>query len=340
MSPRSRRDFDPSANKNLLRRQWDAPILQAAVTSRGRKLTYFGLPGPAIEDLLDWKDLLATRTGVERLRSRAPEHEEDLERHRRLLRNLLVNGISDGFQLLRGEIEDIILDGSDASGMFPMLNDHAPPARMRFLYDLVNLDFTGGVGYRDKHGESKRVRAIKKLFERQNGTGFVLLMTINVRDNLDDELTRYLHERGLRADGDSAALLDWYAARSAGEKDCKLKAVIPLFIRHVAELHLFACHAYPPVSYDGTGRNRMVHFAFDLTFEGGNFQAFSPQTTLDILRLPLMEVRSERLVFGRQHDGFDYSCCGERLRFLGPELYSALLDGRAADEGSGAAHER
>ena len=68
------------------------------------------------------------------------------------------------------------------------------PHLARFSYDLVNLDFDGGLGYRSMraHGTAKRTIAIKKLFERQEGHSFILLLTINVRHTLGEEIQEYL----------------------------------------------------------------------------------------------------------------------------------------------------
>jgi hypothetical protein len=284
---RSKHDFATSEAKDCIRQLWDRPILQARVLQTGGPLTYFGLPGPAVHDLLDWRDLLGKRTGVERLR-KGKAQIEDRERHRRLLRNVLANGLSEGFQLLRGEIEDVILDGSDVDGTTPSESDNAPAIRMRFRYGLVNLDFVGGVGHPDKYGQSKRTRAIKELFRRQEGTSFVLLLTVNVRDTIEPELARYLGEAQTRVHDDLRPALVWSAEHEKGRQSYMLKAAVPLFIHHTAEEHMFRCRAYPPISYDGTGRTHLVHFVFELDHTAGNFQAISKQTVDDLVRLPML----------------------------------------------------
>jgi len=284
---RSKHDFATSEAKDCIRQSWDRPILQARVLQTGGPLAYFGLPGPAVHDLIEWRDLLGKRTGVERLRKGSLQI-EDLERHRRLLRNVLTNGLSDGFQLLRGEIEDVILDGSDADGTIPSESDNAPAIRMRFRYGLVNLDFVGGVGHPDKTGQSKRTRAIKELFRRQEGTSFVLLLTVSVRDTNEPELANYLSEAQSRVHDDLRPALVWSAEHEKGRQSYLLKAAVPLFIHHTAEEHMFRCRMYPPIAYQGTGRTRLVHFVFELDHTVGNFQAISSQNVNDLVRLPML----------------------------------------------------
>src|SRR2546423_5371213 len=104
--------FEGSSNKALVRRQWDLPIIEQWMKKLGHPLSYFGLPGPSISDLLDWRECLEYCTGVERLRKATEQRKEDLNTHRLILKNVMLNGI-ENFQLLRGQIEDVILDGTD-----------------------------------------------------------------------------------------------------------------------------------------------------------------------------------------------------------------------------------
>jgi hypothetical protein len=317
-------DFEGTPAKSLLRRNWDLPILERAFSEKGRPLTYFGLPGPRILDLLDWRPVLGTATGAERLRESGDHRRADLERHRRLLNNILVHGF-DGFQLLRGNVEDVICDAADADGTIPKLNDGAPPHRMRFKYDIVNLDFYGGVAYPSPSGEHVRVRAIRKLLERQQGTDFLLFLTINVRDKVNRELTQYLTNTGTRVDSQTQQALEWYARRGTGEKDYKLKAAVSLFVHREAEGKMFSCHCYPVVSYDGNDA-RMVHFAFSLKSISGNFQAFSEQKLSDIVALPLVKLQTDRFIMPhKQHHGFDSVRCSGAFDFLPDEVRRPLL---------------
>src|SRR5436305_15207428 len=99
-------------------------------------LSYFGLPSPSITDLLNWREYLGYCTGVERLRKATEQRKEDLNTHRLILKNVMLNGI-ENFQLLRGQIEDVILDGTDLDNTYPHLSKGSSPLIASFRYDLV-----------------------------------------------------------------------------------------------------------------------------------------------------------------------------------------------------------
>lgn len=326
--------FADTDNKSTIRRAWDKALLDYWRRKHKRdKLTYFGLPGPDIRDLLDWKDVLdRCRTGVEALGRTRQEQLKAQDDMGRLNTNLFMAGLSSGFQLLRGDLEDVVLDGLDQDGKRPQINDERPAHAARFGYDLVNLDFDGGIGYRDSNGAAKRVAAIKKLFERQEGHDFVLLLTINVRDTLGNEIEDYL--RGLRALERGPMwreTLDWYLERANGEREYKLKATIPSFIHAIAETRVFQCTARPPISYEGHERAHMIHFAFELEAVApngqlANLRGFSLQDDPDLLGLPLLRCENAQLRFAQvQHPGFGYTHCAANLNFLSEEGRASIL---------------
>lgn len=318
--------FEGSSNKALVRSKWDLPIIEQWMKKLGASsLSYFGLPGPLISDLLDWQQYLGYSTGVERLRKAPEQRKEDLNTHRLILKNIMLNGI-ENFQLLRGQIEDVILNGNDIDNTRPHLSIGLSPLIASFHYDLVNLDFLGGMGYKDKKGESKRVRALKKLLERQRGKSFLLILTLNVRDGIDDELVRYLDGAKQRASNQTLQdILSWYVACAQGMKDYRLKAAVPLFIRREAEVWGFDCFCYPPLVYEGSGSARMVHFAFQLLDAFTILHAYSTQEVLDVINLPLIEIKQETLQVAKQHPNFDFRCCLSQLDFLPDETRNDLL---------------
>ncbi len=140
--------FRDTPNKAAIRQQWDQPILARFHDKKGTGLTYFGLPGPDIHDLLDWRDLLdSARTGVESPGHTKMERYEADQTIGRLNLNIMVNGLGSGFQLLVADVEDVIIDGVDSKGNRPQKNDGQAAHVAHFRYDLVNLDFDGGLGY-------------------------------------------------------------------------------------------------------------------------------------------------------------------------------------------------
>jgi hypothetical protein len=320
--------FEESPNKVAVRRLWDLPIIQRWSERLGHPLTYFGLPGPSISDILDWRPYLGYCTGVERLRKEKKQKDEDLEVHRLIHKNVLLNGI-DEFQLLLGDIEDIILSGTDEVRHRPRMSTGDHPLLFSFSYDLANLDFLGGMGYiTDKAEKTKKVRrtqALQKFLERQRGTDFLLILTLNVRDKVDDELVRYLE--GAQYEAESEQLrrtLHWYTTCKEGMKEYRLKATVPLFIQREGEVCGFDCFCYPPLAYTGSGSARMVHFVFELTDANTILHAHSRQRIAEVVNLPLLGIKKNAVYMSaKQHPHFDFKCDG-LFSFLPEQTRSAL----------------
>jgi hypothetical protein len=283
-------------NKKNIRVRWDTPILQAAVLRIGRSLAYFGMPGARIHDLLDWSELLGTKTCVQIVRSPRNQQEEDLDVIRQITHNVLVNDVKN-VQIMRGAVEDILIKGSGLDHLAPKVSELVDGHR-RFRYDLYNLDFFGGVGYKRKASEgtkgvkTARVKAIEDMFARQRGHDFTLLLTINVRDTFGEEPLQYLQETLSRSGNTMLAdTFAWCASLDAGKKHHQLKVWIPLWVRELAEMAQFDCRCYPTVTYEGHERARMVHFAFDFAFiDGRDLRVDSRQTLDSVVQLPLLQM--------------------------------------------------
>src|SRR5690349_12503373 len=99
-------EFKGTSNKAAIRQLWDLAIIQQRAretetdqqTNTQLGLSYFGLTGPSIEDLIDWADYLGLRTAVERLRKTPPEDLlADLRVHSKILSNVCAKGLSERF---------------------------------------------------------------------------------------------------------------------------------------------------------------------------------------------------------------------------------------------------
>jgi len=278
--------FANSSNKDAVRAQWDLAILTGWSKGVSRPLTYFGLPGPSMLDVLCWRPVLDGRWTAVEERPRSGEKRDLADRAAAQLEaNAFDNNLSAGLQVLRGDIGEVILRAEDDYQARPILCDDAPAHEARFAYDVVNLDFDGGLGFKSKNG-ARRVEALKMIFQRQRGTSFILLLTINVRDTLAPEVDDYLARLKAEADAD---VVDWYLARGKGEYEFKLKGIVPVFLLTAAELNGFDVICRPPLVYTGYAGARMVHFALELSWQGQVFPAVSRQRARDLLKLPLIE---------------------------------------------------
>lgn len=326
--------FQDSINKQIVRCNWDKPILDIFKKKKQRNLSYFGMPGAEIKDLLDWRDLLSTISAVQIVRD-GKDKDDDLSTLRKMHLNVNVRKISN-VQILRGAVEDIIINGYDMDDNFPNQHVTEDNKNVFFKYDLFNLDFVGGVGYKSgnqtKQGSSggRRLESIRRLFERQKKNSFVLLLTVNVRDTLGDEPMRYLMEEAKRYEKQPVKdIVEWTIKLGGeGNKDQRLKTWVPLFIKGLAETNMFYCHCYPPVVYEGHEHARMVHFVFTLDYEENRIiKVSSPQDEGQITQLPLIEVSNGEIsISKKQYSGFDVDSCKKELIFLGEEVACSLIE--------------
>lgn len=317
--------FADSENKKVVRDHWDLPILTRWASGIGRKLTYFGLTGPRMLDLLAWSAILdRRRDAVEEMPKAKAKRERADEAAAQLQESALRHGLGDGLEILRGDIGDVIVDGVDALGSRPQMSDLQPAERARFSYDLHNLDFDGGLGFIVKRtGEAPRVDAIKKLIERQKGHSFVLMLTVNVRNTLGPNIEDYLERLNRQPAGD---MIGWYQARGDGEVDHRLKAVIPILVRAAAETAGFVSRCHPPVRYVGHESARMVHFCFELTTEDKVFGGVSSQQDAQLLQLPMLEAMDGLIrLADLQHPSCDPSATIPNISFLAPDRASGRL---------------
>jgi hypothetical protein len=330
--------FHDTPNKQVIRLHWDIPILKQLSSSSfpPPKLTYFGMPGAEIKDILDWKDLLSRQTAVQIVRSGARQQEEDLSVITKMINNAGLNDIQ-GFQVLRGSVEDIILYGRDINLFTPRESHRDPSGKLCFTYDIVNLDFVGGAGYKARGSQKRtsissggqRIEAVRKLIDRQRGHSFVLFLTVNVRDTLGEEPLQYLKECAQRFQtAEVQRIVKWTVDQNAGGmKHYQLKTWIPLFVKDVAEGHLFRCHCYPPVVYEGHEHARMVHFSFLLEYDQDRIlRVSSPQDEQRVVQLPMIEALDGKLVLSEiQYQDFDSSICDTELSFLDEETREDIL---------------
>ena len=105
--------FQTTPNKDAVRQLWDIPILRAYSGAVGKRLKYFGLTGPEMLDIRTWREVLNSWTAVE---SR-PKNAEKLADPDRVVEQMTLTAIdhdlADGLEVLRGQIEDVILRGRD-----------------------------------------------------------------------------------------------------------------------------------------------------------------------------------------------------------------------------------
>jgi hypothetical protein len=204
---------------------------------------YFGLPSPAMEDVLSWRDHLRSVDAVER---GAPGREWKGQHD--LARTALLHGIK-GFRRHSGDIDDIILSK-------PIAWD----------FDVVNLDYTGGITYKGDNQKSKRITAIRSLLQKQGecGTSFFLSVTVNDRYEDQGEIRAVLNELEKvckRRDANAESTL-----RNALDANDHRFAIFfyTAYVILVAAQPWFKSKAFKPIFYTGRAGYKMLNMTFCL----------------------------------------------------------------------------
>jgi hypothetical protein len=267
--------FVSTKNKDLIRSQYDKDKIKREGQRKNRQLIYFGLPGWRMLDVLEWKDYLEKVIAVERN-----------EEYRHLLvTTAFYNGLDARLQLLTGDIDEILINGKDEFGTLPI----------EPTFDLVNLDYEGGIIHKDLKGGSKRIDAVKKLFERQSigKQDFLLLSTFNTRnrdekefDNTLDVINSQLATYRI----DATDVINWY---KNARYDFKIKIYFPYVLSRLTSGGRFICSFYPPVTYQGSSNIRMVHFA--CLFRYAEQLIAKEQSLIDILNLSMFEIVGSKM---------------------------------------------
>ncbi|MHB1101834.1 MAG: hypothetical protein ACYC0C_03425 [Devosia sp.] len=316
--------FADSANKKAIRDGWNLPLLRHWENRTGRKLAYFGLPGPRMLDLLAWKSVLApSRTAVEEHPKALSQRDLADDAAAELMRTAMKERVSDGLQILRGDIGTIIVKGFDDFASMPAMST-GPADSARFRYDLHNLDFDGGLGFINKAtGEAPRVDALRKLVERQKGHSFLLFLTVNVRNTVGAAIADYLDRLQRQA---AEGAIAWYLSRTKGEVEYRLKAIVPVLMGTIAQTNGFALRCLPPVAYTGHAQARMLHFTFEFSAEDRVFAGVNQQATQDLLLLPMLEATDGAIgPASLQHPQCDIQTCRPLLEHLKAEELDAIL---------------
>lgn len=315
--------FEDTANKALIRGQFDLPLIRGWRAEDGQPLSYFGLTGPMVRDLLDWREHLNLRTAVELVGKSPAEKQAANQVVSTMKTTLFVQGLTSGFQVLRGDIEEVIHFGVDADGSVPQCMEEGVPAREAdFQYDLVNLDFDGGLYYKNASRRLSRIDAIRRVIERHRGKSFLLMITINVRDTLANEPDRLIGGLvNLHAGTQLEETLRWHLNADEGTRHYKLKMVVPYIVQRFAEPLGFTVVCRPPVFYVGHQRARMLHFAFELRQMHQPLGAVSAQTLLHLSTMPLLNSENGQFVVDRSIPGCpDEPSIREELEFIGADL--------------------
>lgn len=229
--------------------------LQSCLQKKGRPadLSYFGLPAGGLEDVWAWSEHLGSVDAVER-GARGREW--------RWQHGLAVNAILWGvpnFRLLRGDIDDVILDGRDAVRQ-----------PVKWPYDVVNLDYSGGIMYKKPDERPRRVEAIKKVIGCQGECGhpFFLCITVNDRHHDLGEITETLQDIARDSEPSGPDLAEQLASVVSAEDQRMAVFVYLAYVVLNAGRWCFGVRPLRPILYEGNKGYRMLNASFCLSARG------------------------------------------------------------------------
>jgi len=271
-------------NKAVVRALQRETIEKHFPAERLGSLRYFGLPSSSLGDVTQWRDLFTEFVAVER-----GDEGKEWELQHDLVLEAYRAGLIEKVKLLRGDIDSVIRTGKD-----PLRR------RLKFPFDVVSLDYSGGLFYRDSKGELGRLKAISALFERQAPCkrGYVFLISCNLDGidqgevrrtvaNLKTELARYGQE--------GSDVLDAYL--KAEREECRLKVYVPIYVNKEAAKSHFNCETGKVIIYEGNRKVRMMAFRFRLMFDEGTESLREPRERWSqILNQPFLEIREGECV--------------------------------------------
>ncbi len=249
------------------------------LTARLGRLRYFGLCSPGMGDVLDWRAMFDEFHVAER----GIDGVEWLDQHELLLTASL-NGISEKVVLLRGDIDEIVLAGRDPFG-----------TTVRYPFDVISLDYSGGLFYRDNSGGIPRLKAIEHVITEQAHFDRSWLLFISVcldaphdgevkrtLENIKTELGRF----GISTEALMRALLHHE------REEVRYKVYVPYFVSQIATRSRVRCETAKTIIYRGNNDVPMMSFQFHLQPDNRTFAPRFPQERLvQVINAPFREIR-------------------------------------------------
>lgn len=262
--------FTTSFAKDRIRHTIDRDLIKKFRTEHyhDRQLAYLGLPGEELLDVLSWREFIGRCTAV-----------ENTDAMERLEFNVLRSHLEHMVDPLHGDIDELLVTNRGSG-------------RLRWPYEIVNLDYTGGLVNAAAARGSKRLDALKGLFSHQIGTAFLLFLTLNLRDKDHGELDDLVKQQeddlaGLGLNG----VRDCFEAHRRLGHAGLLKIYVPIFLSAIARQHslLFI----RPILYQGT--RQMIHFAVQcLPFNAlGAGRVATTGERIDLINLELLTLHGQ-----------------------------------------------
>ncbi|HWW01744.1 MAG TPA: hypothetical protein VNZ64_18745 [Candidatus Acidoferrum sp.] len=273
-----------TSNKQVVR-DLQCEVIRQRFANRLGSLSYFGLPSSSLEDVAQWSPLLQRITAVER-----GETGKEWEIQNELLTNAFRLGFSRKLTLLRGDIDSVLISDVDSYGNKPS-----------WPYDIISLDYSGGLFYQNQGGQLCRLEAIKKVFQRQAASGtkeFLLFLSFNL-DHIDqhevNESLKTIRRDLVRFGYGADQVIESYLKHP--KEQARLKLYVMNLAARLAAQESFDSESESPIFYLGNRDTQMMAFRFYLKRSSRTFTPRSPKERLN----QLVNRRMIEIVNGKQN---------------------------------------
>ena len=318
-----------SDEKDLVRKRYDLPLIQAVARRKSNGIRYFGLPGEEALDLICWGHLCEYIAAVEVFPDKFQTVKHVLQtqfgriKHRAHL----------------GDVDEVILSNGSKNPPYTFVSTtHLPDIGYIWDFDVIYLDYFGKfLPYgRGSSVVQKRANALRHLFasDRQDAREpWLLILTVesNLFDSRDrSQILEFLSASKEGVDEQTRNATDFLVE---GSKD-RVEQAARLI--HGTLSHIFAAAASnsdvlvspkPTLLYEGSNNTPMIHFAYEIT-PTKLLSGF--QSALPLLRSPLLRVRDDYAepwfeLLPSQPPGQTDASLRASLNFLDDKLINQIL---------------
>ena len=181
------------------------------------------------------------------------EPREEVVLQHNLLLSAFKYGIANQLHLLRGDLDTILQDSRDTYG-------NSVP----YPFDVINLDYCGGIIYKDDVDRAIRPASIVEMICNQSlhNHNFLFLLTCNIDNEDHGEIRRVFIDiqQDLKKLGvDVSKMMQEYLLHP--QQEARLKVYIPYLIWNLATA-MYRCETFKPIYYLGNKNTHMMHFSF------------------------------------------------------------------------------
>jgi hypothetical protein len=269
-------------NKQVVR-DLQCEVIRRSLADRLGALRYFGLCSPEMKDVRDWAPFFSMITAVER-----GEVGAEFRDQHRLLITAAQCGLIGKLGLLRGDIDDVILTGADSYGN-----------AVRYPFDVVSLDYSGGLFYRNGTGTFKRLRAIDAIIRKQAEyrSSFLLFISCNT-DGIDAGEVKHTIENIrtelLRGGWNAEEVCTAYLNHP--NDLLRLRVYVPYFVSQVAAGARYHCHSEPVIAYRGNRGVQMLNYRLWLKPDQRTLAPRFPQEKLShLINAPMIFIEDGKM---------------------------------------------